>query len=153
MRAKLYINTIIIIALLLAAVGCGKSGGGFQTDAFKPYITCGMMFNVAVNGCEGFKNVRGAWPGSLDDINSFIGDLVHKDAWGHPLGFTPYDDAKGYGEIISYGKDGKPGGTGDDADLVVRFPLKSNADWNQKLAAGIKFPPQFQSNWYEFYFR
>jgi general secretion pathway protein G len=40
-----------------------------------------------------------------------------KDAWGNPFEYTsPGSDGRDF-EIISYGYDGKPGGTGRDADI------------------------------------
>lgn len=42
---------------------------------------------------------------------------VPKDPWGNPYHYTsPGPDGQAY-EIISYGRDGKPGGTGYDADI------------------------------------
>jgi hypothetical protein len=35
--------------------------------------------------------------------------------------YQPFDPAKGYGSVISYGSDGKPGGSGEAADIEVRF--------------------------------
>ena len=42
---------------------------------------------------------------------------------------VPYNQSLGYGQIISYGRDGGPGGTGTDGDLAVRFPTQANAGW------------------------
>ncbi len=45
------------------------------------------------------------------------GNSVPKDPWNHPYYyFSPAQDGKDY-EIISYGADGEPGGTGKDADI------------------------------------
>lgn len=45
------------------------------------------------------------------------GTEVPKDPWGHPYYYTsPAQDGKDY-EVISYGADGEPGGTGKDADI------------------------------------
>ena len=44
-------------------------------------------------------------------------DKVPKDPWGHPYIYRcPGDNGRPY-EIISYGVDGKPGGTEYDADI------------------------------------
>lgn len=149
MSIKSIIRGALLLAVAVTIAGCGQSGGG--DAAFKPYSTCAMMFNVASSGCEGYKNAHGSWPNSLQDINAMMTDLVHKDAWLHDLAFTPYDPAKGYGEITSYGRDGKPGGSGEDADIVLHFPLKANADWNRQQAMNIKIPPQAKKDWFEFY--
>jgi general secretion pathway protein G len=48
------------------------------------------------------------------------GNSVPKDPWGNPYLYTGYPtpgpDGRDY-EIISYGHDGQPGGTGKDADI------------------------------------
>jgi hypothetical protein len=43
------------------------------------------------------------------------------DGWGRPINFTPFDPARGYGSVTSYGRDGRPGGKGLDADVEARF--------------------------------
>jgi general secretion pathway protein G len=45
------------------------------------------------------------------------GDAVPKDTWGNPYYYTsPGPSGRDY-EIVSYGSDGQPGGTGKDADI------------------------------------
>ncbi len=45
------------------------------------------------------------------------GNDVPKDPWGNPYYYvSPTDDGKDY-EIVSYGADGQPGGTGKNADI------------------------------------
>src|SRR5205809_2770517 len=51
-----------------------------------------------------------------------------------------YRDSLGYGAVMSYGQDGKPGGAGDDRDLQVRFPSAANANWNAQAGLGLKQP-------------
>jgi len=60
--------------------------------------------------------------------------------WGSDFLLVPYKESLGYGEIISYGRDGKPGGTGADSDLVVRYPSEINAAWNKQAGLGLKRP-------------
>jgi general secretion pathway protein G len=53
-----------------------------------------------------------AWSGP------YLKKAVPSDPWGHPYVYrTP--GQKGEFEIVSYGRDGKPGGTGDDADIGI----------------------------------
>lgn len=49
-------------------------------------------------------------------VESRILDVVPKDLWGRPLAIEPIDGGL---RITSFGADGKPGGTNDDADLVL----------------------------------
>lgn len=139
----------ILVIIVVAITGCGQEGGSDATS--KPYLTCSMLFNIASQGCEGYKKARGAWPGSIGDIDSFVQGMVHPDAWNHDLAYTPFDSAKGYGEIISYGRDGKAGGTGEDADIVIRFPLAENADWNRQQAKNIQVPAHGNPHWFDSY--
>ena len=45
------------------------------------------------------------------------GDAVPKDPWGNPYYYTsPGPSGRDY-EILSYGNDGQPGGSGKDADI------------------------------------
>lgn len=43
-------------------------------------------------------------------------DLLPNDPWGHPYQYSN-PGAKGEVDILSYGADNKPGGTGTDADI------------------------------------
>ena len=45
-----------------------------------------------------------------------------RDAWGHLIVYEPFTTNSGFGRAVSYGRDGKPGGDGSDADLEARFP-------------------------------
>ena len=68
------------------------------------------------------------WPKALQSLYAngnpqkvgFIGDDPN-DAWGRPLVFEPFSEKRGFGRILSYGRDGRLGGTGPDADIEVRF--------------------------------
>jgi hypothetical protein len=75
-----------------------------------------------------YHNQYNAWPKSLTDLTNNPRNLVFfyceggmVDGWRRPLLYQPFDPAKGYGAVISYGRDGRPGGSGEDADLEVRF--------------------------------
>ena len=67
----------------------------------------------------------GKYPDSLEvlvtpDTNgqTFLeGTRVPKDAWGHEYFYEPPGPGNPYPLVRSYGKDGQPGGEGDDADI------------------------------------
>jgi hypothetical protein len=86
-------------------------------------------------------------PLSIDDLveNSFVSDRIIQDAWKRKIILVPFDKKLGYGEVISFGADGKPGGKNkEDRDLVVRFPIDtpSNLSWNTAFGKSVK-PPQY----------
>jgi len=87
-----------------------------------PWAVSRGIMNGVSEASEFYHDEHKTWPQSLADLTNLIyceRGLV--DGWGHPLIYQPFDPAKGYGAVISYGRDGKPGGTGEDADLEVRF--------------------------------
>jgi general secretion pathway protein G len=45
------------------------------------------------------------------------GSHVPKDIWGHDYVYWPPDADHSQPRVICYGRDGVPGGVGDDADL------------------------------------
>jgi general secretion pathway protein G len=67
----------------------------------------------------------GRFPESLEALvtpdargHTFLGrETLPVDPWGTPYLFEPPTTDAGKYRVISYGKDGQPGGTGDDADL------------------------------------
>lgn len=68
----------------------------------------------------------GRWAESLDELMQQLalgtnGVEFGTDRWHQSPVYVPYDTSRGYGTVISYGKDGKPGGKGEDADIEVRF--------------------------------
>ena len=73
---------------------------------------------------------QGAWPASIqqllarpDKAGNMAGFLKGgtNDSWGHPIIFEPFDAARGYGRIISYGADGRPGGRGSGRDIILHY--------------------------------
>ena len=60
------------------------------------------------------------------------------------------DKSLGYGEVISYGRDGVPGGTSDSSDIKVRFPVRLNFAWNKQQGIILKY--QDWTNWYRYEF-
>jgi hypothetical protein len=82
------------------------------------------MYSMASSNYSAF----GHWPKAVEEINTnaarmnwVVQGLPSTDGWGRPIVYEAFDAAKGFGRAISYGRDGKPGGTGVDADLESRF--------------------------------
>jgi len=67
----------------------------------------------------------GRYPDSLEllvtpDENGFTflkGEVVPKDPWGFEYGYEPPAAGSQTYRVLSYGKDGSPGGEGDNADI------------------------------------
>jgi hypothetical protein len=140
---------ILIIGLFVWA----RISGGIEQQEIKPWQTYGDLLYVA-SRCDVYRQQSGKWPDSRAQLLVSRPELAapwDKDAWGHDWVLVPYSESVGYGEIISYGRDGKPGGTGLDRDLVARYPLPKYAAWNRQESADLKLPRRLQSdtNWFD----
>jgi len=91
-------------------------------------MTQQLLYSVAA-ACTQYYWEHGEPPDSLASLTNnpkglvlmYWGKSGTNDAWGHPIHFTPYHAALRYGTITSFGRDGRPGGEGLDADIEVRF--------------------------------
>jgi hypothetical protein len=138
MRIALIIS-LVIASLIACLFIWGRMAHKRELEAIKPYRTYNWLMNMA-EGCDKYKAQTGAWPDSLPRLLAArpeLKDPWDKDAWGRELIVVPYNASVGYGEIVSYGRDGKPGGDGADRDLEVRFPAENNAAWNTQEGAGL----------------
>jgi hypothetical protein len=77
-------------------------------------------------------------PLSLAEIPAMPGyDNSIKDAWGWPLRYQINDN--GTITLISLGRDGMPGGVGEDADVVLSFPTHDvHGGWSDPLVGWIE---------------
>jgi hypothetical protein len=108
----------------------------------RPWITYKRLLYIAEE-CDKYKESHSAWPSSLTELWALHPEMLDpwsKDAWGRNILLVPYNHAVGYGEILSYARDGRPGGIGEDRDLEVRFPTKANEAWNMEMGVGLKQP-------------
>ena|SRR5258708_6120417 len=130
---------VVLIACLLIWI---RMEDQKQLHDSKPWVTYSRLMYCVTHGCSEYKKRYGSWPSSLAQLRAFGNDLkeVSTDMWGHDFVLVPYSETNGYGQIISYGADGKPGGTGADSDLEVRFPDDANSAWNNRAGLGLKRP-------------
>lgn len=68
---------------------------------------------------QGLKVLTEAPPGEAKWRGPYLKRAVALDPWGNPYAYRSPADKFDY-EIVSYGRDGRPGGDGDDADIVMR---------------------------------
>jgi hypothetical protein len=138
-------RTVLFILGIIGCLALGLFIWGFiadkqRSEEIKPYVTYTRLVFVA-EGCDKYYKTNGVWPNSLETLHAFridLNDPWTKDAWGRDVILVPYNVSLGYGEILSLGRDGQPGGSGVDRDLVVRFPTEPNAVWNNQQGEGLK---------------
>jgi len=118
---------IVIIGLLAAYVGpkyfsqLGKSEvtvAKAQIEAFdKSLDTYRLDVGRYPSAEEGLNALMAAPPSAGAKWNGpYLKKGVPQDPWGHAYQYRS-PGSKGEYEIISLGKDGQPGGTGDNADI------------------------------------
>src|SRR4051812_12128092 len=118
---------IVIIGLLAAYVGpkyfsqLGKSEvtvAKAQIEAFEKALD---TFRLDVGRYPSSEEGLGALlakPAAAGKWNGpYLKKDIPQDPWGHPYLYRS-PGSKGEFEILSYGKDGQPGGTGDTADIT-----------------------------------
>ena len=81
-----------------------------------------------------------ALPSALSETKEIEGyDNSIKDAWGRPLIYSV--DTNGLVTLGSLGKDNKPGGTGNDSDMVGIYSSRQpNGSWSDESMEWIKDP-------------
>ena len=144
------IGAILLIIISLLIIPRIITARGMQEA--KPYVTYTRLIYVA-SWCDKYKGQYGAWPSSLAQLRAFRPELIDwaRDAWGpgdnmwgRDVVLISYNETIGYGEVISYGRDGMPGGTSVDQDMVVRFPLTTNSNRNEHVEHSLKKPERLQ---------
>lgn len=120
---------VAIIGLLAAYVGpkyfgqIGKSEQALaraQIDSFNKALAAYRMDCGAFPTTEEGLNALVTRPGSVSDkwTGPYLSKGVPLDPWSHPYVYRA-PGAKSEYDLISYGKDGQPGGTGEAADIGV----------------------------------
>lgn len=139
-RSKACLITVrILIASVVGLSVCGTailvSWRAFGRDLHpqaSQLRTIHLLWKLDV-ALQAYQETHHALPTSLHDLRS-VEDAVHylpfdedgvlRDGWDRPLVYSA-DGAKG--TVISYGRDGKPGGIGLDCDLSRSAPFPREA--------------------------
>ena len=142
-----FIKAIIITFAILGVLAGGsvfyvvwKTGESMKR--MKPYISYTKLVNLA-DGFDYYKKQYGVWPAGTNQLVKVRPDLVNDitDGYGRAVIVIPYSEKAGYGEVISYGREGKPGGVNQfDREIVIRFPMdtETNVQWNKQVADRFK---------------
>ena len=122
---------IVVITILAGLVGpmVFRNVGDAKVTAAKAQLE---LFGLALDQyrldndyypstAQGLEALRAAPTGEAAARNwrgPYLKKAIPLDPWGHPYAYrSPGEkDADGY-DVLSYGRDGKPGGDGEDADI------------------------------------
>ena len=118
---------VAIIGLLAAFVGPRVFGHLGKSEV----TTAKAQIEALVRALDAYRLDMGSYPDSAQGLQALVvrpadaakwnGPYLQKDVpldpWGHPYLYK-FPGAQHEFDLISYGRDGVPGGTGEDADLV-----------------------------------
>ncbi len=113
--------TLIEIIIVVALIGIvltfviGKVAGGAAKA--KAGLTKGMLTQLK-GELAIYQVSNNQFPANLQAVTDEKGST---DAFGNPIQYKITDGGRGY-ELMSFGGDGKPGGTGADADIIEKGP-------------------------------
>jgi hypothetical protein len=118
---KLILTTSAGILLVLALLAC------LQLDSAQ--VRSQAMVKSIGAACDGYVKFYKEPPSSIAALENNRSNVVFiiwgkdgpVDGWGRPIILVPFDAGSGYGSVMSYGRDGRPGGKGLDADVEARF--------------------------------
>ena len=116
---------MIIVIVVLAVATTVVIGLQYSRHVCTVGATRATLSAIAV-ASQQFKTNSNVWPRSLTELTRDPPYIIFKtlppaDAWGNPILYVPYNTNAGCGVAISWGADGKPGGTKQNRDRVVPF--------------------------------
>ena len=114
---------ILVIGLALPAFFLPRGGHGHQVVKTKNRLS-----EVAM-AAQSYRMQYGEWPMGFSDFtnnphNLHFFDLRHdgiRDGWHNPISLQISNPTADVGVVISFGRDGKPGGRGKNRDILIRF--------------------------------
>ena len=118
--SRLWVGAAIAAVFLLMLLGRRllPGGGGAHSDGARTQIE-------AIQEALGrYRADRGAYPTTAQGLDALRGPYlpagVPRDPWGRPYRYTA--PASGGYVLFTLGRDGRPGGTGEDADVTTSAP-------------------------------
>jgi hypothetical protein len=126
----------VLLAVAAMAAGCAVFDS-FVTRVPPRSSTHGTLC-VMKQRILRYARTHDALPESPHDLPEIPGKVNEvRDAWGRDIRMSLAD---GKATLTSLGRDGQPGGAGDDADMSGVFPLKDargawadeDVDWSQE---------------------
>src|ERR1019366_3230107 len=114
------VGLVLLLLLAFAEITLRPRAGLSKTELF---------FEKIAYASSAFRAQMNRWPTSEAElvINSvgivfIVPAPPWRDAWDRPIIYDPFTSNSGFGRVVSYGRDGKPNGSGQDADIEVKCP-------------------------------
>ncbi|SNY51836.1 general secretion pathway protein G [Arsukibacterium tuosuense] len=117
---------VIVIVGLLASLVAPEMFSKVDSSRIK---TAKAQMELLETSLNTYRLDMGSYPGNLDELiksenknwdGPYLPKEVPADPWGNPYVYTNQVDGNIGFSLMSYGRDGRQGGEGDDADIVHR---------------------------------
>jgi hypothetical protein len=121
-----------VLIVLLVSLVMLLAGSLYLHSRSSPFYRNSTWLINTASLIEGFEFNHGRWPSNISEClqGQRLEDSFSVDYYGQPVVYRPFDEADGFGVLISYGRDGVVGGAFFNRDIEIRFPLESNWTWN-----------------------
>jgi type II secretion system (T2SS) protein G len=125
-RIRYFIGLVLVTTVLLLAFSITGYVQARARARVKVTTIELMNYRAAITT---FFGIAGRGPTSVTElITNSMGVIFirpswgGRDAWGREIIYEPYGTNTGRGRVLSYGRDGTPGGVGADADIEFTLP-------------------------------
>lgn len=119
------ITTVIALIIFLALM---LKHDSHPVDEYSKALSVTMEhLHEAASKCQDFHRMTGTWPTNITALTSVIlvtNTSILTDGWGHQLVFYSGAYATNSMSVSSCGKDGLPGGSGEDADIEFEVNVR-----------------------------
>ncbi|MFM2161404.1 MAG: hypothetical protein RLZZ383_916 [Pseudomonadota bacterium] len=115
-RRGMTLVEVMIVIILVVTLMSILAFGVFGQFAEANRSAAELQINKLNEQVRIFQLKKKKLPSKLEDV--FIDGEVPKDPWGNEYVFKQGGGKNGY-DIVSFGADGKEGGTGEDADIKL----------------------------------
>lgn len=119
-RGLLY---VLVIAVLLGLKLGHKYSWFGLIESYDDKVATAKLEMRVYESCVLEHTMRALLPSEDEGLEAIVKDhcvrKIEKDPWGNEFVYIVEDEAEGLFDICSYGKDGKEGGTGKNADICL----------------------------------
>jgi general secretion pathway protein G len=119
LRAFTLIELMIAVVILGLLASIAIYSYSHYLDRAKQYKARGDI-STFVNALDVFQGDKGRYPDNQEGLKILVPDYIKSlpnDPWGHPYQYVQPGRTAAY-DIISYGADGREGGSGANADIT-----------------------------------
>ena len=142
---------VILLGLILLVSLAGIGADTLTFGRIPPRSVTSAVMHTLKRRILRYARVHDRLPAELKDVPWMpfnLGGIRLVDGWGNPIVYL-VDPKSCTVTLISYGRDGKPGGQGENHDTEAVFSAKDkNGRWQDELCPWIKQPYwEILGNW------